>query len=89
MERVLSNTEQENQFLAYAEKFLSITQQLTSLGKRDVVFVSLQKLARQGFLTKVISLAQSTAPDRYRSFIDQITQVFNEEGLVEFIDILS
>ncbi|MEM7380350.1 MAG: MoxR family ATPase [Bacteroidota bacterium] len=89
MERVLSDERFEDDFLDYADKFLSITQSLTLLGKRDVVFVSLQKLAKQGFLTKVISQSQSISADRYSVFMDQITRIFNEEGLVEFIDILS
>lgn len=89
MERILSDPGHNEHFLAYAEKFLSITQQLTLFGKRDLVFVSLQKLARQGFLTKVISQSQSISPDKYADFMEQITRIFNEEGLVEFIDILS
>lgn len=89
MERILSETKYENHFLKFSDKFLSLTQKLTLMGKRDVVFVSLQKLAKQGFLTKIISNAQSVSSAEYQSFMDRITRIFNEEGLVEFIDILT
>ena len=89
MERILSNTNYDNHFLKFSDKFLSLTQKLTLMGKRDVVFVSLQKLAKQGFLTKIISNAQAVSSVEYQSFMDRITRIFNEEGLVEFIDILT
>ena len=89
MERVLSDTKYDNHFLKFSDKFLSLTQRLTLMGKRDVVFVSLQKLAKQGFLTKIISNAQAVSSTEYQSFMDRITRIFNEEGLVEFIDILT
>lgn len=89
MERILSNTNYDNRFLKFSDKFLSLTQKLTLMGKRDVVFVSLQKLAKQGFLTKIISNAQAVSSAEYQSFMDRITRIFNEEGLVEFIDILT
>ncbi len=89
MERILSNSKYDNDFLKFSDKFLTLTQKLTLMGKRDVVFVSLQKLAKAGFLTKIISNAQSISSERYSSFMDRITRIFNEEGLVEFIDILA
>ena len=89
MERVLQNANEKANFLKYADNFLSLTQELTLAGKRDVVFVSLQKLAQKGFLTKVISLAHIEAPERYSHYMNQITQLFTDEGLVEFIDVLT
>lgn len=89
MERVLSDPNHDKYFLSYSDRFLSLTQKLTLMGKRDVVFVSLQKLAKQGFLTKIISNAQSVSKSQYDSYMDRITRIFNEEGLVEFIDILT
>jgi len=89
MERVLQNSEEKENFLKYADIFLNLTQELTLAGKRDVVFVSLQKLAQKGFLTRVISLAHIEAPDRYNHYMNQITQLFTDEGLVEFIDVLT
>lgn len=89
MERVLSDNNYDNHFLKFSDKFLSLTQRVILTGKRDVVFVSLQKLAKQGFLTKIISNAQAVSSAEYQSFIDRITRIFNEEGLVEFIDILT
>lgn len=89
MERVLSDTKYESQFLDFSDTFLALTQKLVLLGKRDVVFVSLQKLAKAGFLTKVISKSRNASRDKYSSFMDRITRIFNEEGLIEFIDILT
>ena len=89
MERILSDSKYENEFLRYSDKFLSITQKLALMGKRDVVFVSLQKLAKEGFLTKIIAESQSISSAEYNSFMDRITRIFNEEGLVEFIDVLT
>lgn len=89
MERILQSKEYENQFLNFTKTFLSLSQQVALSGKRDVIFVSLQKLAKKGYLTKVITKAQIERPDEYGDYLQQITQLFNEEGLVEFIDVLS
>lgn len=89
MERVLQDPGEKANFLTYADTFLNLTQQLTRDGKRDVVFVSLQRLAKAGFLTKVITQARIEAPNRYTDYMNKITQLFTDEGLVEFIDVLT
>ena len=89
MERVLADPRYVQEFLAFSDTFLSLAQRLTLAGRRDVVFVSLQKLAKSGFLTKVIGKAQSNSTTSFNTFLDKITRVFNEEGLVEFIDVLT
>ena len=89
MERVLLDKNLQQQFLSYAETFLDVTQRLTVAGRRDVVFVSLQRLAKAGFLTKIIAQAQVEQPRQYQQYMNKITQLFTDEGLVEFIDVLS
>jgi hypothetical protein len=89
MERVLQDSQEKAHFLTYADTFLSLTQQLTLEGRRDVVFVSLQRLAKAGFLTKVISQARIEMPNRYTDYMNKITQLFADEGIVEFIDVLT
>jgi len=89
MERVLQNPELEGSFLLHAKVFLDISQEVTLSGKLDVIFVSIQKLARKGFLTKVITKARVEQPEEYETYMLKITQLFKEEGLVEFIDVLS
>jgi len=89
MERILLNDPDKEEFLTYAGNFLDLSQQASLAGKRDVIFVSLQHLAKEGFLTKVISNAQVNAPEQYNKLMAKITDLFTEEGLVEFIDVLS
>jgi hypothetical protein len=89
MERVLLDKNLAQQFLSYADTFLHVTQQLTLAGRRDVVFVSLQRLAKAGFLTRIIAQAQVEQPKQYQNYMNKITQLFTDEGLVEFIDVLS
>ena len=51
--------------------------------------MSLQRLAKDGFLTKIIAQAQVNQPEQYQQYMNKITQLFTDEGLVEFIDVLS
>lgn len=89
MERILSSPTFDNDFLNHADIFLALTQRLVLTGKRDVVFVSLQNLAKKGFLTKVISQSHNISSSQYNLYMEKIKRIFNEEGLVEFIDILT
>ena len=89
MERILLRQPPATDFLTYAKTFLRITQQLNNAGRRDVVFVTLRRLAREGFLTQVVVQTQTNAPADYAATMQQITTLFSDEGLVEFIDVLT
>jgi len=89
MERLLLAPEEKANFLSFADTFLNLAQELTLNNRRDVVFVSLQRLAKAGFLTKIIAQARIEAPNRYNNYMQKVTQLFSDEGLVEFIDVLS
>lgn len=89
MERLLQSPEEKASFLTFADTFLNLAQELTLDNRRDVVFVSLQRLAKAGFLTKIIAQARIEAPNRYNNYLQKVTQLFSDEGLVEFIDVLT
>lgn len=89
MERLLQSPEEKPHFLTFSDTFLELAQDLTRANRRDVVFVTLQRLAKGGFLTKIIAQARVEAPNRYSNYMQKITQLFNDEGLVEFIDVLT
>jgi hypothetical protein len=89
MERVLLNQDHNANFLTHAAIFLDLTQELTHAGRRDVIFVSLRRLAREGFLTRVLVETQTKSPADYVITMDRITRLFSDEGLLEFIDVLT
>lgn len=89
MERILLRQPPAKDFLTYAETFLAMTQQLNDAGRRDVVFVTLRRLAREGFLTQIIVRTQTEQPANYAATMARITRLFSDEGLVEFIDVLT
>ena len=89
MERILLSQEHDEAFLTHAATFIDLTQQLTDAGRRDVVFVSLRRLAKEGFLTRILVETQSKAPANYPETMANITTLFSDEGLVEFIDVLT
>jgi len=89
MERLLQSPEEKTNFLVFADTFFDLAQELTRANRRDVIFVALQRLAKGGFLTKIIAQSRVEAPKQASSFMQKITQLFSDEGLVEFIDVLT
>jgi len=89
LERVLMRQPPADSFTAYGKRFLDLTQQLNDAGRRDVVFVTLRRLARQGFLTQMVIQSQQSDSENYADVMARITQLFSDEGLVEFIDVLT
>ena len=73
----------------YSDEFLQLTQQLTKLGKIDIFYVSLRKLARSGFINKIQRESKNRSDETYASFMERINEIFVEAGLVEFIEILN
>lgn len=89
MERVLLRQPYAADYVGYGNRFLDLTQALNDAGRRDVVFVTLRRLAREGFLTQMLVQTQSKSPADYPAVMTRITQLFSDEGLVEFIDVLT
>ncbi len=89
MERILLNQDFADDFLPQAATFMRLTEALTQAGRRDVVFVSLRRLAKAGFLTRILVETQTKAPQQYGETMENITRLFSDEGLAEFIDVLT
>ncbi|MEM9836277.1 MAG: AAA family ATPase [Bacteroidota bacterium] len=89
MERILLLPKFDDHFVSYGKRFLQLTQAVTDGGRRDIIFVSLRRLAKAGFLTKMLTKAQLEQPAEYTKVMQQITTLFSDEGLVEFIDVLT
>lgn len=89
MERQLLRSDLADNYVNYGQRFLEITQDLNDLGRRDVIFVSLRSLAQQGFLSQLLTQAQLQSHADADAITQQITTLFSDEGLVEFIDVLS
>lgn len=88
-ERVFGQNIEKQRFLSYARQFFTITQQVNQAGRQDVIFVSLRRLAKAGLLTRVMVEAQMQSTFEKGAILAQITDLFSNEGLKEFIDVLT
>lgn len=89
MERLLLHASLGKAFLSFGKRFLQLTRKLSMAGRRDIIFVSLRRMAQAGFLTKMLTEAQVNDPAEYPVVMLEITTLFSDEGLVEFIDVLT
>ena len=89
LERVLLREPAAADFAAYGVRFLELTEELNEAGRRDVVFVTLRRLAQDGFLTRLMVAAQTDEDVSYADTMEKITRVFTDEGLKAFIDVLA
>ena len=89
MESVLLRGDAGENYLAYGRRFLRMNEEMNAAGRRDVIFVSLRRLARAGFLTQLLVVAQQAGPEVYSSTLDRINEIFHDTDLIEFVDVLN
>jgi len=56
-------------------------------GRRDLIYVSLKQILKAGLLMKALGMAQRDSPERVKTVLDAINELFSDEGLKEFIDV--
>ena len=76
------------QMLPYSAAYLTLMEATFNEGRRDIAFVPLRELAQSNWLPEVFAAAQAGGED-HAALISQIERFFADEGLNQFIDVLS
>ena len=75
------------ELLSYSTIYLDLMAATFDDGRRDIAFVPLRDLAQSGWLPRVFAAAQQASDGEI--IIRQIERFFADEGLNQFIDVLS
>ena len=78
----------DDRLLPYSSVYLDLVRQAFDDRRRDVVFVPLKEIARDGLLMRLATVAAGAGAEGQR-VMDQVTRFFSDEGLNEFIRVLS
>ena len=76
------------ELLPYSRIYLELMEATFNDGRRDIAFVPLRELATSNWLPEVFAAAQ-TDGERGEAITEQIDRFFTDEGLNQFIDVLS
>lgn len=77
------------QLLPWSKVYLDLAAQTFADGRRDVIFVPLKELARKEWIIRLAGVAQAAGPAEQSAVMEQITSLFSDEGLSEFVSVLS
>jgi hypothetical protein len=80
---------ESERLLAWSEPYLSLATRAFNDGRRDVIFVPLKELAGSTWLVRLMAKAQAAGPDKLSAVSASINSLFSDEGLREFIEVLS
>jgi len=80
---------ESERLLAWSEPYLSLATRAFNDGRRDVIFVPLKALASTTWLVRLMAKAQAAGPDKLATVSTSINSLFSDEGLREFIEVLS
>lgn len=78
-----------DQLLPYSRVYLRLAEQTFADNRRDVIFVQLRDLARRQWLVRLVSAAQAEGPEALADIMARINSLFSDEGLNEFISVLT
>lgn len=67
--------------------YFDLTQDIFNDGRRDLIYVSLKQISREGLLMKAMAAAQREGPNVSKRIMDAIQSLFSDEGLKEFIHV--
>lgn len=67
--------------------YFSLLEQVFTTGKRDLIYVPLKKIVREGLLTKALAAAQQKDPKAAQTMMGGMQRLFADTGLNEFIEV--
>lgn len=67
--------------------YFKLLEDVFSIGKRDLVYVPLKKIVREGLLTKALAAAQRTDQAAAATIMGAMQRLFKDSGLNEFIEV--
>lgn len=77
----------EPDFHESVEHYLSVAQDVFKDGRRDIIYISLKKAAKNNFLIKAAIAAKRYSAESRQKNRDAINEIFSDIGLNEFIEI--
>jgi len=87
LNRVLKNRFDSPELLSSALVYFDLVQKVFADGKRDLIYVSLKQISKDGMLMKVLGAAQRAGGNNPQRVMKAIKELFSDEGLKEFIDV--
>lgn len=87
MNRVLKNRFDDPGLVGIARKYFELIREVFANGRRDLIYISLKQITKAGLLSKVLVQVQRHNPDQRTEVMNDINELFADEGLKEFIDV--
>ena len=93
LNQVLKDRMPDSDFHNSALTYFDLVQQVIRVNRRDLIFVSLKEMVATKDNSKNLLLnaqrsAQDTSPEVHQEVMKKINHLFEQKGLVEFIDVL-
>jgi len=87
MNRILKNQLDDPELYYAALIYFDLVQQVIADGRRDMIYVPLKKISQSGLFLKAMSSAQQAGSRANQAMQQQITALFKDKSLKEFIDV--
>jgi hypothetical protein len=83
--RVLQDRFEREDLLPATLIYFDLVKDIFNNNRRDLIYVSLRQISREGLLIKVMAAAKEQGPEVRERFLAAIYELFADEGLKEFI----
>lgn len=87
LNRVLQQRFDHEDLADHAMVYFDLTRAVFDGGRRDLIYVALKKISREGLLMKAMAAAQRRGPEARKKIMAAIQTLFADEGLKEFIEV--
>lgn len=87
MNRVLKTRFDNPSLLDASLRYFDLVEQVFQDGRRDLIYVSLKQISKEGLLMKALAMAQRDSASKREEVLRAIKTLFTDEGLKEFIDV--
>lgn len=78
-----------DRLLPWSDPYLTLADRAFKNGRRDVIFVPLKELAGTTWLVRLMAKGQAAGPEKFAAISTSINGLFSDDGLREFIEVLS
>ncbi|MCB0628261.1 MAG: MoxR family ATPase [Saprospiraceae bacterium] len=87
LNRILQQRFGKDNLLSSTFIYFDLIKDIFNAGQRDLIYVSLRQISREGLLMKAMAAAQQKGPEASKKIMAVIQDIFTDEGLKEFINI--
>lgn len=83
--RVLQERFEKPSLLPATLSYFQLVKEMLDQNRRDLIYVSLRKVSKEGLLVKALAVADDKGPEDKKTFLSAMRELFADEGLKEFI----